>query len=383
MWPGDALIPAGASTAAVERRAFAATIAAIGTVKPQIGAEVRVGSRVSGRVRRLRANVGDRVTKGEVIAELETDDLNAVLAQRDAERRLAAAKLESIARMGPGEIARAEADVAQFEAASRLAAAEWERIQALLRDRAASQADADVARERSAAAQAQLEAARRTLTLRRTGADDQRQQAEAERDRAEAAYRSAQVDRAFAIIAAPISGVVSSVATQEGETVAAGLSAPTFLTIIDLDRLLVHAYVDEVDIGRVVVGQAASFTVDAFPARDFTGRVDAIYPSATLQDNVVKYVVAVALAGSDHAVLRPEMTANVRITLDSRTVLAIPARAVRRDGAATIVWVARRGDPERRTVRVGWRDGPWVEVVDGLQEGERVLVDYTPTGAAP
>ena len=114
-----------------------------------------------------------------------------------------------------------------------------------------------------------------------------------ERELADAQLSEARVNLSYATITAPISGVIGSVTTQEGETVAAGLNAPTFVVIVDLDRLQVNAFVDEVDIGKVALGQRVTFNVDAFPAQDFTGAVAAIYPSATIQDNVVKYVVAI------------------------------------------------------------------------------------------
>jgi macrolide-specific efflux system membrane fusion protein len=349
-------------------------VVAIGAVKPQIGAEVRVGSRISGRVRRLRANVGDRVRRGQVIAELETEELDALIAQRRAELELAEAKVATLEALSPGEIARARADVARFEATAKLASDDWERHQALQREQITTQAEAEVARERHLVAQAQLDAARRALDLVMSGSVQQRKQADAERARAAASLQSALVDRSFTVIASPIAGVVASVSTQEGETVAAGLSAPTFVTIVDLERLQVNAYVDEVDIGKVAVGQAVRFTVDAFPQRDFEGHVAAIYPSATIQDNVVKYIVAVAIRGNG-GLLRPEMTASVHIRLEERMVLAIPARAVSRQGGQSVVYLWRQGRAERRAVRLGWRDGPWVEVLEGLQEGDCILLD--------
>jgi multidrug efflux pump subunit AcrA (membrane-fusion protein) len=106
----------------VAPRAFAATVVALGAVKPQIGAEVRVGSRLSGRVWRLRANIGDRVEKGQIIAELETAELDALIAQRRAELKLADAKRRALDRLSPGEEARAHAEVARFEAEVKLAA---------------------------------------------------------------------------------------------------------------------------------------------------------------------------------------------------------------------------------------------------------------------
>jgi macrolide-specific efflux system membrane fusion protein len=89
-------------------------------VKPRIGSEVRVGSRISGRVWKLRANIGDRVEQGQVIAELETAELDALIAQRAAELKLAEARLAAFARISPEEEARARAEVARFEAALKL-----------------------------------------------------------------------------------------------------------------------------------------------------------------------------------------------------------------------------------------------------------------------
>ena len=94
------------------------------------------------------------------------------------------------------------------------------------------------------------------------------------------------------------------------------MQAPTFVTIIDLQRLQVDAYVDEVDIGKVKVGQRAVFTVDAFPGTEFEGQVSAIYPKAVIQDNVVNYDVVVDIQTPYHGRLRPEMTASVTIFLE-------------------------------------------------------------------
>jgi len=359
----------------VAPRTFTAAVVAIGAVKPQIGAEVRVGSRLSGRVWRLRANIGDRVEKGAVLAELETAELDAVVAQRTAELTLAQARRTGLDALAPGEEARAQADVARFEAEARLAAEERRRQQALLVKGLVPRATAEAAEDRHAVAQADLESARRALDLVRAELGEQRTQADADIARARAALESASVDRAFTVLRAPISGVVASVATQEGETVAAGLSAPTFVTIIDLDRLQLNAYVDEVDIGKIAAGQSVSFTVDAFPAADFTGQVTAIYPGATIQDNVVKYVVAVDIADTGGGLLRPEMTANVRIQLEERTALAVPARAIRQEAGRSVVYVVAGEASVARPVRLGWRDGPWTEVAEGARAGERILVD--------
>jgi RND family efflux transporter MFP subunit len=236
----------------------------------------------------------------------------------------------------------------------------------------ATAAEVEAARERLDVARAQLSSARREFDLAQ-------REVRAEHARASAALALAEVERSFTVIRAPIAGTIASVSTQEGETVAAGLNAPTFVTIVDLRRLQVHAYVDEVDIAKVHLGQQASFAVDAYPARDFNGRIGAIYPSATIQDNVVKYVVAIDVADDSTELLRPEMTASVHIAQESRSVLAIPARAVRRQNGRNVVYVRGPGGDESRPVRTGWRDGPFIEIIDGLRNGERIVLD-PPTG---
>jgi multidrug efflux pump subunit AcrA (membrane-fusion protein) len=366
-------------TVKVMRRQFSASVTAIGAVKPQVGSEVKVGSRISGRVMRLHANIKDQVRKGQMIAELEKADLEAIVAQCRAEAQLAKAKLASLAELFPMEVARAETDVTRCDATVILARKDLERQQVLLQSKFISQVDFDQTQERLAVAEAQLAAARRDLDLVRIRYAENRKQAEAERDRDRAALANAQVQLSYAVITAPISGVIGSVSTQEGETVAAGLNAPTFVTIIDLARLQVEAYVDEVDIGKIRVGQQVVFTVDAFPADDFAGKVVAIYPKATIQDNVVKYVVAVEIATPYEGRLRPEMTTNVSIQLESRWVLAIPSSAVQREGGKHFVFLSVNGRPNLREVKLGWKFAPWTEVAGGLTEGQEIFLDLPET----
>jgi multidrug efflux pump subunit AcrA (membrane-fusion protein) len=366
-------------TVKVTRRQFSTSVTAIGAVKPQVGAEVKVGSRISGRVMRLHANIKDQVRRGQVIAELEKADLEAMVSQSQAEARLAEAKLAALDELFPRDVARAETDIARWEATVILARKDFGRQQDLLKKKLAAQVDADQAQEQLAVSEAQLATARRTLDLVRVQHAENLKQAQAELDRDRAALANAQVQLSYAVITAPISGVIGSVSTQEGETVAAGLNAPTFVTIIDLTKLQVEAYVDEVDIGKVKVGQQVVFTVDAFPANDFEGKVVAIYPKATIQDNVVKYVVAVEIVTPYEGRLRPEMTTSVGIQLESRTVLAIPSGAVRREGGKHFVLLSVNGRSEPREVRLGWKDGPWTEVAGGLTEGQEIFLDLPET----
>jgi RND family efflux transporter MFP subunit len=341
--PSADVADVAASTAEATYRDFSSSVRAIGAVKPKIGAEVRVGSRLSGRLERLPANIGDRVEKGQVLAELESADLRAIVARHQAAAAVAREK------------------IVDAEARAILSDTVYQRRQNLKPTGGVSQQLVDEAAREHQGSLAGVQVAKMELEL------------------AQAQLRESEVTLSYATIKAPISGIVSSVTTQQGETVAAGLTAPTFLTIVDLERLQVNALVDEVDIGKVQIGQRVVFNVDAFPAQDFTGQVSAIYPTANIVDNVVKYITAIDINEIQRGLLRPEMTASVQIMLETRTVLAIPTRAIRQESGRSVVYVSNGPQTEVRPIRVGWRDGPWAEVVEGVAAGERILLNATTT----
>ena len=257
-----------AETVRVGRRTPTNVVKATGVIRPMVGAEVRVGSRISGVVKRLFVRIGDRVTPGQLLAELDARDLEARRNEAAAARELAQANLT-------------------------YARADLRRKRELNREGLLPPSDLDVAERACAVAEQQATGAQASLD-----------------------YASAQL--AYARISAPIGGVVASVSTQEGETVAASFATPTFLTLLDLARLEVWAYVDETDIGRVQAGQEARFTVDTYGDEEFEGRVTTVYPRAEIRDNVVNYVAVVRFRPPRDRVLRPEMTTTVRIAVETR-----------------------------------------------------------------
>ena len=377
-WVGHRVKPSnpGEATAKVSRRDLTSSVLATGAVKPQVGAEVRVGARISGKVERLYANIGDVVKKGQTIAELEKADLEARVSQRNAELQVAQAKLAALKTLRPKEIEKAQADVAQWQATLTLNKKELARQEELLKQDFTSQQARDRAQEQLSVSEARLAAAQKALELARASYEEDLKQLAAEVERSKAALAEAQVQLSYATITAPISGIIGSVSTQEGETVAAGLSAPTFVTIEDLARLQVDTFVDEVDIGKVAPGQRAVFTVDAFPSREFTGKVVAIYPKAVIQENVVNYDVVVDITDKYDGLLRPDMTASVTIFQEThQNVLTVPAKAVKRERGKNVVRILVNGKTEPREIKVGWKDAQWVEVLSGLEEGQTVLVE--------
>ena len=375
----------GTVIVAVQRRDLVATVAATGKVSAMVGAEVRVGSRVSGRVQRLYANIGDVVRVGQVIAELENSDQKALLDQRRAEVKVAEARLSSVEALMPREIEKAEAVLRDAQASYDLAKIGFDRQKRLLSQGLVPQESYDTALKERDVTQARFSSASTELALAKDRYAEESKSVRAQLAQAAAAVRVIEAQVSYSTIRAPIAGIISSVSTQEGETVAAGLNSPTFVTIIDLSRLQVDAYVDETDIGKVRVGQEAFFTVDSFPDREFKASVQAIYPKAVIIDNVVYYDVVHRIEEPLTGQLRPEMTTNVTISLDTRKgVLAVPLRAVSREQGKSVVYVFQAGQPARRAVKTGWKDAEWIEVLSGLTEGEKVMIGNTskPNGGA-
>jgi HlyD family secretion protein len=314
----------------VARGEIASFVKATGVVKPSAGAEVRVGAQVSGVMKRLRVRVGDAVEKGQSIAELD-------------DRRLAATFALSVAAL---KSAQAEQSFALSDMA---------RKQTLATREAIPRSDLELAERARALAEASVAQARASLALAKTQLDDAR-------------------------IIAPIRGVVAATAIQEGETVGVSPIAPPFVTLIDLTRLEVWAYVDETDVGRVQVGQKVRFTVDAYSDHEIEGQVSLIYPKPEIRDNVVNYVAVVRFAPPQEQTIRPEMTASVRIELQSRSdVLLVPRRAVHREGGRSYVIRGQGKTASRQYVTTGSRDETHWEVVDGLAEGDEIqLADLNP-----
>jgi HlyD family secretion protein len=317
-----------------------------------------------------------------VIAELERDDQQALLEQRRAELKVAEARVSSIEALRPRVIQQAEAALADAQATAELAAMDFTRHSALfLRGLIAKEMLDSAAKERDVTA-ARVVSATQGFELAKQGYVEDLRSARAQREQAAAAVRVLEAQVAYATIRAPIPGIISAISTQEGETVAAGLSSPVFVTIVDLQKLQVDAYVDETDVGKVRVGQKATFTVDAFPDREFPATVQAIYPKAVLMDNVVYYDVVLRIDEPLTGQLRPEMTTNVAIALDARKgVLTVPVRAISREQDRSVAYVLQDGRPVQRTVKVGWKDSQWVEIVSGLQEGDKVLIGGSPPSA--
>ena len=306
-------------------RKIATVVTATGTVKLKTGAEVRVGAQLSGIVRRLNVTVGSHVRQGDVIAEIDS--------------RSTVAKIDQ-----------AKTQLAQAEVSLAKSQTDYARTTKLVKAGLIPAQQFDDANS-------SLEASKAAVKFAQSGLD------------------TAQVDLAYVEIRAPITGTVASVSTQQGETVAASFTTPTFLTIIQEAALEVIAMVDEADIGNVRRGERVTFTTETYPDHEFEGVVTRIAPVATILSGVVNYPVAIEI-DRDIAMLRPDMTANVNIRTSEHRALLLPARSVHRDGAQSFVYIrASEGEPVKRNVSVAARGSDGVEVVRGLGPADEVQME--------
>ena len=354
-------------------------VLATGTVTLKTGAEVKIGARISGQLEELRVKISDFVKSGDVIAVIEHEDLLARVARFKADLRAEEARLMKTRQEGPLKINKARAELEELQVQRSLADKMLERNTELNKKGIVSITEVEETEERVKVLKARIKLAEEELKLTESQLDNDVRLQEAMVEKAKANLQEEVTQLSYSTVTAPIDGIVAFISTQEGETVVASLNAPTFVTLIDLRKLEVTTFVDETDIGRVHPDQKVVFTVDSFPDKFFPGVIREIHPKAVIKDNVVNYEVIVEIDEKNISLLRPEMTANVVITTGTRKkVLAIPKEAVKRSGKKTFAMTRSDGPLQEKDIKIGWRDGAFIEVISGLEENEEVGIPIKP-----
>lgn len=282
-------------TAEVKKGELTVTVTATGNLQPV--EQVEVGTEVSGTIKTVLVDFNSRVKKGDVLAKLDTTKLEAQVLQSEATLTYAKAKLE-------------EAKATALETASKLN--RFKESLELSGGKVPSRTEYDAAEAAYKRAKALENTARADIT------------------KAEAALRSNRTDLEKATIRSPINGIVLERKVESGQTVAASLQTPLLFKLAeDLKQMELNIFVDEADIGKVEVGQAAVFTVDAFPDRKFPARVKEARFASKTESNVVTYETVLTVDNSE-MLLRPGMTATAFITVNSISdALLVPNSALR------------------------------------------------------
>ena len=290
----------------VERGPLSAQVSASGTLNPVVS--VQVGSQVSGQIKEILVDFNSDVKEGQVIARIdpETFEYRVRQAEADLEATRSAVLVQK------AEVFRARVNLTDAER-------DYERKKTLVEKNFIAPADRDKSLTTMEAARAQLQVA-----------EAQARNSESTVKQREAQLAQARVDLERTVIRAPVTGVVVKRSIEPGQTVAASLQAPElFIIARNLTDMQVETSIDEADVGRIRLGQKATFTVDAFPGRGFEGTVMQIRKAAQVVSNVVTYTVIVS-ASNPELILLPGMTANVRIvTLRKDSVLKVSNAALR------------------------------------------------------
>lgn len=364
-------------TARVERGNLRNTVTATGTL--QAVTTVQVGSQASGTISALYADFNSLVRKGQVVAQLDpavakaqVDQSRAALQQAQASLQLARAGVvnsraavsdsqaralaaKSTVQNSQAGVSSSQANLAVLKAQQDDALSLLKQQESLLKSGVIAQRDYDVAKTAYQAAQARYNQAAAQLNqsvyaeqsaagagIAQSQAQVQQsqaavqqsqaqvQQAEAQVKAAQASLQLAQVNLTHTTIVSPIDGIVVSRTVDVGQTVAASLSAPTLFTIAnDLKQMQVIANIDQADIGLVEQAKSVKFSVDAFPGKDFDGKIEEMRLNPTNVQNVVTYNVVIDVSNPEQK-LKPGMTANLTITIDERNnVLKVPNAALR------------------------------------------------------
>lgn len=343
-------------TAAMLRGPLQVTVTATGTLQPTV--QVEIGSEVSGIIEDVFVNFNDAVTAGQIIAQLDTQTLEARLASSQA------------------SLAVAQAALAQAEASEQEASAKARRSEELI--------------TRNLIAQQNLETDA-AAALRATASV---QSAQAQVTSAGAALEEARTALAKAVIRAPIDGIIISREVDPGQTVAAAFQTPVmFIIAEDLQRMELHLDIDESDIGQIRQGQQAKFRVDAYPDRVFDAEISSVRFSPREVNNIVTYETVLTV-NNPELLLRPGMTATADILVEEKhDALQVSNQALRflpsEEEAGTAaegnkVWIVQEGKAVPISVIAGLSNGEVTEIIDGaVQIGTEVIVDIVREARRP
>ena len=332
-------------TAPIKRRTITQVVEASGTINPVN--TVSVGSTVSGLISAIYVDFNSKVTKGQLLAEIDPRTFQATVDQNQASMNSA------------------EADLANREATLEMSEKTLRRYRNLYARSFIPKADLDQAEADYKSNLAQVNAAKAKISQTR------------------AQYNQSLVNLNYTKITAPVSGMIISREIDLGQPVAASFQAPELFTIAqDLEKMQIEVNVSEADIGDVKEGQEVTYTLDGYPNSIFNGKVTQVRISPTTVSNVVTYSVIVTVDNKDLK-LKPGMTANVSIiTAKNEDVLSVPNIALKftpqTDGKkykTQGLWVKDGMHIKRIDIQTGASDDSYTEVKgDNIYEGERVLV---------
>ena len=356
--------------AKVEKADLAKSVVATGKVEPITKVEVK--SKASGIVKKLYVEYGDRVKKGQPLAQLDKEEIIAQVEQSHAGLEGAQANLKS----SEADYERSKVDAESPELP--LLKRAYDRALGMAKDGVVSQSALDDAEKAYKLAINKQNVARAQMLVLQSKIAQSR--AEVARDQANSKQLEEQLS--YTDIVSPLDGIVLSRDVEVGDAVSSilvlGSSATLVMTIGDTSEVYVKGKVDEADIGRVYFGQPSRIKVESFKDKTFNGKVTKISPMGVEKDNVTTFEVRVSIENPGGE-LKAEMTANAEIILDEhKGVLQIPEGSIiyDKDRNASVEVPDPKGKEGKRkiAVNIGISNGAKTEVLKGLNEGDQVVL---------
>ncbi len=354
----------------VERGDLAKSVVATGKIEPITKVELK--SKASGIVEKWDADAGDKVKEGQVLVQLDRQQIQAAV--RESRAALAAAEANERAAMADVNRAKADAEGPDVPLLYRA----YQRAQKMAKEGVVSESALDDAQKAYEMAVNKRDVARAQLTVN----DAKLIQAKAQVQQARATLDRAEEDLRYATITSPITGVVLSRDVEIGDAVSSilvlGSTATLVMTLGDISQVYVKGKVDEADIGKVYLGQPGRIKVESFKDKIFNGKVTKIAPLGVEKDNVTTFEVRVSIDNATGE-LKAMMTANAEIILDEhKNVLMIPEASIiyDKDKNASVEVPEPHGKDGKRKVevKVGISNGAKTELLSGLKEGQQVVL---------
>lgn len=356
--------------AEVERGNITRSVVATGRIEPI--AKVEIKSKANGIIKELKVEIGDFVQAGQVLAELDKENLEARV--REAKAALMGAESNLKAAIAQLEKNKVEAEGPDVPFTKR----NYERSAKLLKDGVLPQQSYDDARSAYELAVNRQDIARAQLSV----SEAKVAQAKAEVAQAQAAVDRSVEELSYATIRSPIRGVVLSRDVEIGSPVSSilnmGAAATLVMVLGDISQVYVRGKVDEADIGVVKLGQPSRIKVETFKDKTFEGKVTQISPLGVDKDNVVTFEVKVSI-NNPGGELRANMTSNAEIVLEEhKDVLLVPESAIvydaQRNAAIEFPSPTNPKGKDRKSIKIGISNGTRTEVLEGLKEGEKVIL---------
>jgi HlyD family secretion protein len=356
--------------ATVDQGDLAKSVVATGKVQPITKVEVK--SKASGIVKKLLVDAGDRVKQGQILAELDKEELQAQVRGDEAQLSAAEANLHA----SEADVERSKVDAEGVDVPTLQRA--YERAKTMATQGVVSASALDDAQRNYEMAVNKRELARAQLTNNQAKV----KQAQAQVTQYRASLSRSEEQLNYATIVAPIDGVILSRDVEVGDAVSSilvlGSSATLVMTLGDMKQVYVDGKVDESDIGKVYLGQPGRIKVESFKDKSFSGKVTKIAPMGVEKDNVTTFQVRVSIDNSGGE-LKALMTANAEIILEEHhNVLIIPENALIYDKdkkASVEVPDLKAKDGKRKVlVKVGISNGAKTELLSGLKKDDKVVL---------